>query len=265
MLQAHSLLWHYLSVAPHVISLILVGILLFRGFRRDYPIFCFYLLFVGLEGVCLYVLDVLPSVSAVSWWIALWVGTIIEGILKFALIGEILRRLLRSWPSVSKLGRNLVSGAGVLLVLVAAVAAAYSAPDTAPWFIGGIHVLFQTIYLAAAGLILSLFIFAASLHIPWERTSFGIALGAGFVWFEHLAMWALVAGGIVRNDPRIDLANMAAYHVTVLVWCYYLLVPHEATRPVTTPKSAVAPSLATHEHGKVLDLWNRELERLIHQ
>ena len=36
------------------------------------------------------------------------------------------------------------------LGFLAALAAAYSAPDSAPWFVGGAHVLLQTIYLAAA-------------------------------------------------------------------------------------------------------------------
>jgi|SRR5579863_5704948 len=273
--QAHSLLWDYLWLAPHILALALVGVLLRREFRRHYPIFCTYLLFAGVEGLCLFALDVSPKVDPVAWWQALWVGTVIEGILKFAVIGELLHRQLRSWPSIAKLGRNLVSGAGVLLVFLAAVAAAFSAHDNAPWYIGSIHVLFQTIYFAAAGLILSLFVLAAWLHIPWERQGYGIAFGAGLVWCEHLAMWALVAGGILRNSPWIDIANMATYHVSVLIWSYYLLTSERKSLPKDDsrhrhddsydPPNSGPSSGEPDDHEETLNDWNRELERLIHQ
>ncbi len=276
MLQAHSLLWHYLWLSPHLLSLALVVLVLRSDFRRQYPFFCSYLLFASLEGLCLYALDVAPNVSPIAWWRAFWGGIVLEGMLKFVLIGELLRHLLRSWPSIAKLGRNLVSGAGILLVLVAAVAAAFSAPDNAPWLVGSSHVLSQTIYLAAAGLIVSVFAVAAFFHIPWERVTFGIALGAGLVWCEHLAIWALVAGGIVRNRGWEDLLNMGTYHLAVLIWYYYLLFPgnkngskkppkDRSDDPPVDPPSASSSSGAPTDHEETLNDWNRELERLIHQ
>ncbi len=267
MLQVHSLLWHYLWLAPQIYSLILVALLLRKGFQRQYPVFCSYLIFASLEGICLYVFDIASRITPNTWWAAFWVGTILEGMLKFAVIGELLHHLLRSWPSIAKLGRNIVSGAGGLLVLIAAVAAAYSAPDNTPWFISRAHVLLQTIYLAAAGLIISMFALAAWLHIPWERPAFGIALGAGLVWCEHLAIWALVSGGIVRNRDWHDFVNMGTYHVSVLIWYYYLVVPRKV-RPSKNPskdRSDDPPSGALQDHEETLNDWNRELERLIHQ
>jgi hypothetical protein len=253
MLQAHSLVWHYLWLAPHILSLLLVGALVPGDFRRRYPVFFSYLIFASIDGLSLYALDVAPSVSAIAWWQAFWVGTIIEGLLKFAVIGEVVHHLLHSWSSIAKLGRNLITGAGVVLVMLSAVAAAFAAPDNAPWVISGAHVLSQTIYLASAGLVLSIFVLAACFHIPWDRTTFGIALAAGIVWCEHLAISALIAGGVVRNRDWVDLANMGTYHITVVVWGYFLLVPRK--------KMAPAASLALPETN--LDVWNRELERLL--
>jgi hypothetical protein len=47
---------------------------------------------------------------------------------------------------------------------------------------------------------------------------------------------------------------MGTYHICVLIWFYYLLVPHKvaARTPVSLPEDNLA-------------VWNRELERLIHQ
>jgi len=253
MLQAHSLLWHYLWIAPQILTLALVAALLRGNFRRRYPVFFSYLVFSAIEGICLYSFDVSPRVGPTTWWRAFLAGTIIEGLLKFALIGELVHQLLHPWPSIAKLGRNLISGAGVVLVLGASVAAAFAVPDNTPRLIGGAHIISEAIYLTAAGLIASIFVLAAYFHIPWESTNFGIAVGAGFTWCLHLAVWALVTGGVVRNQAWEDLAMAGAYHVSVLIWCYYLLIPHEVS--IQNP----APALPDGS----LDLWNRELERLL--
>lgn len=254
MLQAHSLLWHYGWIAPNVLTLVLAACVWRRGLHRKYPLFSAYLIFASAEGLSLYALDLAPAVSWRTWWCAFWIGTIVEGLMKFVVIAELLHHLLHSWPSIATLGRNLVSGAGALLVLLASLAAAFAAPDNTPVYIGGAHILSQTLYLTEAGLIVSIFVLAACFHIPWDRLTFGIALAFGIVWCEHLTVWALVAGGVVRNRGWEDLANMGSYHVAVLIWFYYVLVPQK-----TTTKSTVL----LPENN--LDVWNRELERLLQQ
>jgi hypothetical protein len=48
--------------------------------------------------------------------------------------------------------------------------------------------------------------------------------------------------------------NMATYQVCVLIWFYYLLVPQ---------KSVTTSAVFLPENN--LDIWNRELERLLQQ
>ncbi len=59
-----------------------------------------------------------------------------------------------------------------------------------------------------------------------------------------------------HRKPRVilDFVGMSASHIAVLIWFYYLLVPRDAVaKPVVPlPESN-------------LDVWNRELERLVHQ
>lgn len=275
MLQAHSPLWQYLWVAPNVLGLGLAIGMWRRGLRKQYPLFFSFLVIGGIDQVCLYFLDLSPRVSGTGWWSAFWAATIIEALLKFAVVAELLHHLLQRWPSVATLVRNGVSAAGVVLVPVAAVAGAFSAPDNTHWLVGGAHVLLETIYISQAGLIVSMFLMAFFLHIPWDRYTFGIAFGFAIVWCEHLAVWALVAGGVARNKNWVDLANSATYHVTVLIWCYYLLVPHKVAQPkdhepqppeyppAEPPSASSGGSPQNHEEN--LNDWNRELERLIHQ
>lgn len=253
MLQAHSFLWHYLWLAPHLLQLTLALLLWRRGIHKQYPFFFLYLIFEAIEELILYGCDLSPSVSPTTWWRTFWAGLIIEALLKFAVVAELLQHLLESWPALAKLGRKVVAGVGALLVLLAAVAAAFAAPDNTPWLVGGAHILLQTLYIAQAGLILSIFLLAAYFHVAWDKAVFGIALGFGVVCCEHLAIWALITGGLVRNRDWVDLANMATYHGCVLMWFYYLLVPQ---RIIVVKSSVPFPE-------NNLDVWNRELERLL--
>jgi hypothetical protein len=253
MLHAHSPLWHYLWLAPNILAVAAAVCLWGKPVRKRHPFFIYYLLFVALEQFCLYWMDISPAFSAFTWWKTFWVGAIIEALLKFAVIAELLKQLLAPWPSIAKVGRNFISVAGVILVFTAAIAGAYAAPDTSHWLVNGGRVLQETIYLSQAGLILSIFAFAAYFRIPWDRISFSIAIGYGLVWCEHLAIWALISGGVVRNRDWLDFANMATFHVCILLWLYQLVLTKQPVRK--------AASIPLPENNLVA--WNSELENLL--
>jgi hypothetical protein len=255
MLQPHSLLWHYLWLAPHVLQVALAIFLCRRGIHKLFPIFFTYLIFVALEQFTLYALDVLPWVSTEVFWKVFWAGAIIEGVIKFAVIGELFSNLLRSRPVIAKFGGRLISGTGALLVLLAVTAAAYTPLAHRELLISRAHVLLQSSYVIDCGLALFLFSFAAHFKLIWNHKAFGVALGFGIVWCEHMAAWALSANGAwLEKSYLLDFINMATYHVCVLIWFYYLLIPQ---------KSATTSAVSLPEDN--LAAWNRELERLLQQ
>ena len=67
-----------------------------------------------------------------------------------------------------------------------------------------------------------------------ERDSFGVDLGLGVIRF--VTTWRLVQSSPMVGWPysRIPsrFLNMATYHVCVLIWLYYLLVPSEECHDV---------------------------------
>lgn len=256
MLQAHSFLWHYLWLAPHFLQLCLAVLLWRRGLHKIFPVFVFYLIFEAFEEFTLYAMDVAPSISARVWWSAFCVGLIIEGITRFALVGELAFHLLGPWPALAKLGNRLLRGAGVVLVLLAALAAAYAPIDNPQTAISSrAHILEQTLYIVLAGLILLLFLLAAYFKLTWKNSAFGIALGLGVLSCEHLSAWAVMAnGGLPDKRYLLDMLNTATYHLCVLIWFYYLLVPQ---------KSVTRSAVSLPENN--LAIWNRELERLLQQ
>jgi hypothetical protein len=254
MLQPHSLLWHYFWLGPQVMQAALAVVVWRRGFFRRYPVFFTYLIFETIEQFVLYGMDLLPFVSGRTWWLTFCVALVIEGLIRLALIGELLSHLLRSRIAIAKISSRLMSFAGVVLVLAATLAAAY-APIDAHQFAMRYRatLLQQTLYMIECGLVLSLFVLGSFCHSTWSKAAFGIALGRGISSSVHLATWATMAnGGLPSTRYVLDFLNMATYQVCVLLWFYYLLAPHKvaATSAVSLPESDVA-------------LWNREVERLI--
>jgi hypothetical protein len=254
MLQPHSILWHYLWVAPSILLLVLALLMRRRDLQKEFPAFFCYAIFEAAGGGILYAIDVIPSVSATIYWWCYLSFLIVEVFVKFIVIGEVFTHLLRSYPPLAKMAKVLISGVGIFLVFTATIIAAYANP-TPFWQISASRILARSVSVVQCGLILFLFVFAARFHLRWVRPVLGITLGFGIVAAVHLAYWALMADWLLgQKSSLLDFLNMAIYHVCVLVWLYYLLVP---------PKVATTSAVQLPEHS--LEIWNRELERLIHQ
>lgn len=256
MLQPHSLLWHYLWLAPEVLQFVLAVLLVRCGLHKTFPVFIAYLFYEALEQFTLYGLDVLPSVGWETFWRACCVGLVINGLLKFAIVGELFAYLVRPWPSVAKLGNQLVTSAGVILVLLATLAAAYAPIDNPQHaIISREHIFEQTLCIIQCGLVLFLFLFAAYFRLSWSHRAFGILLSFAILFSERMAAWAVMANGFLFDKRYLlDMLNMATYHACVLIWFYYLLIPE---------KKAATSAVPLPEHN--LAVWNRELERLLQQ
>ena len=256
MLQAHSFLWNYLWVAPNLLLLVLAMVFWIRGLAKQYPAFVVFAVVSAVGEISVFAADVAPFVSAKNFWLIDWANLIIESLLKFVLVGEIFSRVLSSYSSISRFGRLFVSGFGAVLVLGASLVAAFSRGDSTERLVSGFHLLEQTVFIIALGLILFLFLFAGYFRLSWDRIAFGVLLGMGFSACVHLATWAIVANASPSETGRtyINFLNMVAYHVCVLIWFYYVLVPS---------KAVIKSAVALPENN--LAVWNRELERLLQQ
>jgi hypothetical protein len=256
MLRAHSLLWYYLWVAPNVLLLILASLLWRRCLYRQYPFFFAFVVTSAVDQLLLYVADLAPAIGPETWWLIFWAGLMLEGVLKFALIGEIFSHAFNAYTSVAKLSKFLIRGLGVVLILTAALAAAYAPHDSHFGIISGAHLLEQTVYLVETGLLAFIFLFSAYFRLSLARSVLGIALGLSVSACVHLATWAVLANGGLPDAKRIilDFVNMATFHVCVLIWFYYLLVPLRVS---------AKPAVPLPENN--LAVWNRELERLLQQ
>jgi hypothetical protein len=254
MLQVHSPLWNYLWVAPNVLLLILCFYLWKRGLHREFPFFFAFALSNGIGDLVSYAADVLPFVSAMTYWHIVWVSGIVQGVLKLATIGEIFHKLFGPYASVARLGKVLIQVVGAVFVLAAAIAATYNPWGHSPGIMIGAAILQQSTFLIECGLFVFIFIFASYFHLRWPRQVFAIALGLSVSACVHLATWGLSTNGGFPLSTRVLLStiNAVVFHLIILSWFYYLLVPEGLS--VQTPTPLPENNLA---------LWNRELERLL--
>lgn len=253
MFQPHSPLWHYLWVAPCVFLFALAVSMWRRGLHKVFPVFFTYALFEAVGGGIIYAIDVTPSLfSDTTYWRSYFFFLAVEVFIKFAVIGEVFAHLLRGYRPLGKLAKLLVSGIGAALVLTATVIAAYANP-TLSALVSATRIMGRSVSVVQCGLILFLFVFAAHFHLRWERAAFGITVGYGIVASVYVAHWALMTDWLFgQKSYLLDFFTMATYHLCVLIWCYYLLVPQK--KPTTSAVSLPENNLA---------LWNRELERLL--
>jgi hypothetical protein len=280
MFQPHSYLWHYLWIGTSVLLVLLAVVFYRRSLQRQFPVFQIFLVFQGFSGASLYLMALAfrnfkpPLVSGVFWWRASFGCLLVEVVLKFALLGEILSQVFKPYPALSKLGKNMIRGVGAVLVLAATLAAAFARGNDFHPMVAASHLLDLADFIIECGLLSFIFLFAAYFQLVWERLAFGIALGLGLAASVQLGTWALWSNLALSHHQRdlLDFLNMAAGHVSVLIWFYYVL---------TTPKaSGIKPDDDDHhnhlsdgdsreeeqeedERQHDLVVWNRELERLL--
>jgi len=256
MLQAHSILWNYLWVAPDLFLLTVAFLIWKRGLSRELPAFLAFAILAALGDLVVFGADLAPFVSAPNYWRVVWVNLLLGGLLKFLVIGEVFSRVFTQYSSISRISRILVSGFGACMVLLAGVIAGFGHGDNPQILISGAHLLEQTVFIIETGLIIFLFLLAAYFHLSWDRLSFGILLGLAISACVHLATWGIIANASPAEHTRTLFAflNMATYHLCVLIWFYYLLIPQKVVRKSVVPLP---------ENN--LTVWNRELERLLQQ
>ena len=253
MLQAHSFLWHYLWVGPHVLLLILAFFFGDVDRHAGSPPFCLRRSSPALELPIR--LDVLPFVLPKRY------GTSTGQICarrnpQVLLIGEIFAFVFGAYTSLARLGTILIRGVGIILVLTAALAAAYAPQDSLFGIVSGAHLLEQTIYLIETGLLVFIFVFSAYFMSRPRAAILGIALGLAISACVHLATWGIAANSgaaaVEAGHPRFHEHGHLSHLCPDLV-----LLPagsQESRREVCGPLP---------ENN--LDVWNRELERLVHQ
>jgi hypothetical protein len=246
---------YYLWVAPHILLSVMLAFGWRRGWRKRLPFFFCFVVFQLLQFLALFTLSqvVGPSSVGIYRW-AFVVGFGIANLLELGVLFELSSELLLSRMSLAGTLRPLLNWIlAALLLLAAAASAGFSAIG-----LQSATRVFETVDFisdfAQVGLLLSLFIFSRIFHISWRSWPTGIALGFGIWACINLAAAALRSGLGVSAFIAVDITQMAAFHVSVVVWLIYLFLPDET--PASSPN--------TFSESEI-QFWDQQLQRMTGQ
>jgi hypothetical protein len=245
----HSLLWHYLWIAPHLLQIPLAILIFRRKLHQDFPWFLTYTIYQVVANALLFGLNHAPQVS--GWWyhVATGADTFFSIVLRFAVIAEIFRFVLCPYEALQRVSSLMANSTLVALLAGASIVAVYGPkPGYTTRLIALSVSMDRAASLVQLGLLLFLFVFSYYFRISWRSFVFGIASGLALYLAVQLAVSALAAHTYIAAANTIDTG---AYHCSVLIWLGYLLLPHRS--PVRVK------SLPNHQ----LESWNLELERLL--
>jgi hypothetical protein len=247
-------LWYYLWIAPHCLQVLVVAAMVRRRLYREFPYFLLYTGYEVLQNTVLFVLGRLFPISSPQYLGPLWVGLVGSVILRFAVIYEIFRNVFTPYPALTKLSRGVFRWAAAGLILVAVAVAAYVPGDSSQRLLSGLNVADRTVSMVQCGLLVLILLFSSYFRLTWQSPAFGIALGLGVFASVELAASALRAQIAARVPSYVgDLVTMGTYHICVLVWLVYVLVPE--------PVRAAVPAVPIDD----LESWRQEFQRLLHR
>jgi len=223
--------WSYLNIAPQVVLAAAVVVFLLRRLQVAFPFFFGLMLlqlayFVAAGLAYTYALSDPVRLSFVYQWVFVS-GIGITAILQFGVLYELCDHLLLSklhfWNDL----HILFSWITAFLLLAASVISALLARVEHARLIAVFQTLDFSANLIKIGLLLALLLFTRVLGISWRSLPTGIALGFGISATAEMVASALISQPGRHSYVTIDTIRMVAFHVCVLVWLLYILLPQK--------------------------------------
>jgi hypothetical protein len=242
---------YYLWIAPHLLLAVFLICLMRRGFQGQLPVFFAYVVFELVQFLTLFIISLHNPFSIPMYRWVLAFGTGIITILGLGVIYELANELLLSRSSIASILRPILRAILAALVLVAAVSSGALSGISVQRAMNIFEVLDFSASLILAGMLLALFIFARALRVSWRSWVAGVALGFGISASIVLASAAFRAGG-KSAFGAVDITQMAAFHVCVIIWLISLFL---SGRTPSFADATLKPS--------DLELWDQELQRMV--
>ena len=217
--------WHshtvalYLWCAQPILQSVVAVILWHRKMHKQFPVFFLFLLVQVANFAVIFPLWFVGDFK--MYFVFFWLGEAANAVLGFKVIHEIFLDVFRPYHTLKDLGTLLFKWAGVVMLLVSVVVAFSNSFDQSP-LVHAVTTLQRSVRIVQLGLILFLLLFSRFLGVSRKQVSFGISLGFGLFAGVELMLMALNSGGLVRQS-NLNLVNMVALILAILVWCGYSL------------------------------------------
>ncbi len=213
--------WFCLLIVPHVLF-IPVAVTMFRkGLHRDFPVFFTYVLCQILEFGVLFAMYVLKVPRPTSQ-IVDHLCREADVTLHFGMIQELFESPFADIiPMRRAMGRTFTALAIVLAGLVVLSIAPLLSRIPGYGVLRNYEII-ESLNVAQCALLICVFVWHRFLGFRMSLNAFGIALGLGLVVFSEPLSYALKTVASTRNSIFVDLAQMAVFQVSVLLWIYYV-------------------------------------------
>jgi hypothetical protein len=209
----------YLWCAQPMLQSVVAMILWRRKLHKQFPVFFAFLLVQVTNFAVIF--PIWRTGNYHLYFGPFWVGEAVNAVLGFKVIHEIFLDVFRPYHTLKDLGTLLFRWAGVVMLLVSVVVAFSNSFDQSP-LVHALTTLGRSVRIVQLGLILFLLLFSRFLGVSRKQFGFGISLGFGLFAGVELLLYALNSGGYVKQDV-LNLINMAAYLVAIMVWLGYSL------------------------------------------
>jgi hypothetical protein len=222
---------------------LLIGVLLIKKTWRTFPVFTSYAAFSLLESLVAWAVYKNQTAFLVTYV----VRESVLMILGLALVREIFVHLFSAHAGLRKVATLLFRIVVVVLVLLAAVSVAYAKGSIRE----NMLIVEEAGKIVRVGLIMLLFLFSSAFGLRWRQHVFGVALGLGMTTVGSLLAVTIVPHVNKAMAWRLDLAQVVAFDLALLVWMGYLIAPEPVRGSADVPKRAQ------------LEQWNQAVMELI--
>ena len=221
-------IWLYLWVAPHVLLAAVAASMVRTRRHRDFPIFFSYLLFEILQFCILFAMTRMESVPWSTYQQVDLFGRAGSIAFRFAIIQEILEASVARSPSLRKTMAWILrcSAAVLALLAIAFIGSVYS--WSVRQMIFPAYAVHQTFNILQCGLLALVFLWHRFLGVKMPHFAAGIALGLGLISGLEPLLDAMKNFRVVAPQV-VDLLQMGAYHVSVVLWLYFAQTKAEST------------------------------------
>ena len=214
----YQVAFYTLWIAHPVLQSAVAAAMIRRRLYRTFPFFFAYVISQILIFSTLFI--VYRCNSYMLYFCVYWVTAAISVGLGFKVIHEVFLDIFRPYHTLKDLGSVLFKWAGLVMLLVAGVAAASSPISESGPLVQAVLTLQRSVRVVQCGLVFFLLVFSRYLGISWRQRSFGIALGFGSFASVELAMIALRVGTYV-SENTLNLINMGAFDCAFTIWFVY--------------------------------------------
>jgi hypothetical protein len=225
-----KILYYALWLAHPVLQTVIAIAMLRRGQHREFKYFFAYVVTQILTFAVVF-----PSYRyhySAMFYVS-WFSTAISVALGFKVIHEAFLDVFRPFHTLRDLGTVLFKWAGLVMLLVAGVVSvSTNSTDIAPW-VQAITTAQRCVRIIQVGMVLFLLFFARYMGVSRRQHSFGIALGFGTFAVVELTLIASWAGDHL-NSLGVNLINMGAYNLSLLIWLGYTLAKSPARDAAST-------------------------------